>query len=322
MTKPNLLMPTAMAPGVDTQLSELFTITRLWLEEDQDAKISEIAGKVEAIATTFPYQLSGELLTRLPQLKIVSSFGVGYDHNDVDAMAKSGIVLTNTPDVLSDEVADSTIALLLMTIRELCLAEQYLRQGNWADGTPYPLTNASLQDRSLGIVGLGRIGKAIATRLEGFGRPISYCGRNKQPHISYRYYDNVTNMARDVDTLILITPGGPDTHHLVDAAVLKALGPRGILINVARGSVVDQPALIKALKDKTIYAAGLDVFADEPNVPDELLSLPNSVLLPHVASASHYTRGLMGQLVVDNLKAFLEGKPPLSPVVETPFSGW
>ncbi len=322
MPRPHLLMPIAMSPKVEQQLDELFAVTRLWQLQNPDQELAALADKIEAIATTFPYRTSRELMAQLPKLKIVSSFGVGYDHNDVPWLADKGVILTNTPDVLSDEVADTTIALLLMTIRELGRAERYLRAGEWEASGPYPLSAASLQDRSIGILGLGRIGKAIGTRLEGFGRPIAYCGRTRQEGIAYDYYKSVEALAETVDTLIVITPGGAQTHHLINAQVLKALGPRGIVINVARGSVIDQDALIAALRDGTIYAAGLDVFDNEPHLPAELLALPNAVLLPHVASASHYTRDLMGQLVVDNLKAFAAGAPPLTPVRETPFAGW
>jgi len=192
-----------------------------------------------------------------------------------------------------------------------------LRAGKWLEKA-YPLT-ATLRDRKIGIVGMGRIGKAIARRLEAFGLPIAYHSRNPAAGVSWKYYPDLKTMARDVDVLIVITPGGPATKNLINAEVLKALGSNGILINVARGSVVDEPALIEALRNRTIYSAGLDVFADEPRVPKELIEMEHIVLLPHVASGSHYTRRAMGQLVVDNLKSWFAGKGPLTPVVETPW---
>jgi lactate dehydrogenase-like 2-hydroxyacid dehydrogenase len=248
---------------------------------------------------------------------MISSFGVGYDHVDAKWAGEHGIVVTNTPDVLNEEVADTALGLLLCTVRELPQAERYLRAGQWAGGEEYRLT-ASLRRRRVGMVGLGRIGKAIARRLEAFGLPVVYHGRNAQPGVSYRHYPNLVEMARDVDVMIVITPGGAATRHLVNAKVLEALGPNGILINVSRGSVVDQDALIAALKNRKILSAGLDVYANEPHVPPELLTMDNVVLLPHVGSGSVPTRDAMNQLVIDNLLAWAAGKTPLTPVPETP----
>jgi lactate dehydrogenase-like 2-hydroxyacid dehydrogenase len=220
--------------------------------------------------------------------------------------------------VLTEEVADTALGLLLCTVREFPQAERYLRAGKWTSGD-YPLTKASLRNRTVGMVGLGAIGKAIARRLDAFGVPVVYHSRNQQAGVRYRYYPKLVEMARDVDTLIVITPGGPATRNLIDAEVLSALGPNGILINLSRGSVVDEPALIKALQNRTIYSAGLDVFVDEPNVPAELLAMDHVVLFPHLGSATVHTRQKMEQLVVDNLLAWAAGKPPLTPVPETPW---
>jgi len=219
-------------------------------------------------------------------------------------------------------VADTTLGILLGTVREFYQAEKWLRDGRWVKEGDYRLTQASLRDRSVGIVGLGRIGKAIARRCEAFGMPVSYFGRHKQADVSNRYYSDLVAMARDVDTLVVITPGGPGTNKLINAAVLQALGPRGILINVSRGSVVDEEALITALKNRTIMAAGLDVYMGEPKINPAFLTLDNATLLPHVGSASVHTRDAMGQLVVDNLAAYVDRKPPKTPVPETPFKGW
>jgi lactate dehydrogenase-like 2-hydroxyacid dehydrogenase len=224
--------------------------------------------------------------------------------------------------VLTEEVADTTVGLLLGTIREFYDAEKWLRQGRWPKEGDYPLTAASLRDRSIGIMGMGRIGQAIGRRLEAFGRPISYWARHPQPAVGYRYYSDLIAMVRAVDTLIAILPGGPATNNLVSTPVLEALGPRGIFINVARGSVVDEAALIDALKRRKILRAGLDVFLGEPNINPAFFQLDNVTLVPHIGSASIHTRSRMGQLVVDNLLAFAAGKPPLTPVPETPFQGW
>jgi lactate dehydrogenase-like 2-hydroxyacid dehydrogenase len=277
---------------------------------------------IGAMAVSAPVQtVDDALLASLPKLRIISSFGVGYDHIDVKAAAQRGIIVTHTPDVLTEEVADTTIGLLLNTLRELPQAERFLRAGRWPTGN-YPLSRATLRDRTVGIVGLGRIGMAIAHRLEAFGVPIVYHTRQKRPELGYRHYPRLLDMARDVDTLIVIVPGGAGTKNMINADVLSALGPNGVVINVARGSVIDEPALIAALRERKILAAGLDVFAAEPHVPEELLALDNAVLLPHVGSASEFTRAKMDQLLVDNIQAWAAGEPPLTPVPETPFRSW
>jgi lactate dehydrogenase-like 2-hydroxyacid dehydrogenase len=221
--------------------------------------------------------------------------------------------------VLTEEVADLAVGLLLATVRQLPQVDRYLRAGKWLE-KPYPLT-ATLRERKVGILGLGRIGKAIGKRLEAFGLEVSYHGRNPQSDVSYRYHPSLVGMAKDVDVLMCVAPGGPETKGMVDAEVLRALGPGGILINVGRGSVVDERALIEALANKEILTAGLDVFEDEPRVPKELIAMDHVVLLPHVGSASVHTRNAMGQLVVDNLVSWFSGKGPLTPVAETPWSG-
>jgi lactate dehydrogenase-like 2-hydroxyacid dehydrogenase len=277
---------------------------------------------IGAMAVSAPVQtVDDALLASLPKLRIISSFGVGYDHIDVKAAAQRGIIVTHTPDVLTEEVADTTIGLLLNTLRELPQAERFLRAGRWPTGN-YPLSRATLRDRTVGIVGLGRIGMAIAHRLEAFGVPIVYHTRQKRPELGYRHYPRLLDMARDVDTLIVIVPGGAGTKNMINADVLSALGPNGVVINVARGSVIDEPALIAALRERKILAAGLDVFAAEPHVPEELLALDNAVLLPHVGSASEFTRAKMDQLLVDNIQAWAAGEPPPTPVPETPFRSW
>jgi lactate dehydrogenase-like 2-hydroxyacid dehydrogenase len=277
---------------------------------------------VRAMAVSAPLRpVDDALLARLPALELISSFGVGYDHIDAAAAAKRGIVVTNTPDVLTEEVADTAIGLLLCAVRELPQAERYLRAGKWPHGN-YPLTRATLRNRSVGIVGMGRIGIAIARRLDAFGVPVVYHTRHRRPEVPYRYYPQLIDMARAVDTLVVIVPGGPATKDLIDASVLDALGADGIVVNLARGSVIDEPAMVAALRDRRIMAAGLDVFVNEPDVPAALLALDNVVLLPHVGSASIFTRELMDQLVVDNILAWAAGKPPLTPVPETPFRSW
>jgi lactate dehydrogenase-like 2-hydroxyacid dehydrogenase len=324
MAKPALLMTGPMMPLIMNGCDAVFEVHRLWQAADREALLKQVAPEIRAICTGghTGVKTDDALMGRFPNLKIVGNFGVGYDSVDAVAAARRGVIVTNTPDVLTEEVADTTLGLLLNTVREFSRAERWLRDGRWAADGDYRLTSASLRDRSLGIAGLGRIGKAIARRVEAFGMPVSYFGRKPQAGVSYRYYSDLVALARDVDTLIVVTPGGPETQNLIDAAVLNALGPRGILINISRGSVVDETALIEALKNRTILAAGLDVFNGEPRINPAFLQLDNATLFPHVGSASQHTRNAMGQLVMDNLIAFADGKPPKTPVSETPFKGW
>ena len=251
----------------------------------------------------------------LPSLELISNFGVGYDAVDVGCAVERKIIVTHTPDVLNEEVADTAIGLLINTVRELPSAEAYLRAGNWEKKGGYPLTAGSLQGRTLGIYGLGRIGKAIARRAEAFGLKIAYFGRNKQD-IDYDYYDSLVSLAAAGDTLMVVAPGTPETEKSVNLDVMRALGPSGVIVNIGRGSVVDEPALIRCLANGTIMAAGLDVFEDEPHVPEELLTLANASLLPHVGSASKATRHAMGALVVDNLVDWFTSGSTRTPVPE------
>ncbi len=276
-------------------------------------------GAIACSATT--ELIPGSFMARFPKLEIVSSFGVGYDHMDVKWAAANGVVITNTPQVLTEEVADTALGLLLCTVRELPQADRFVRSGQWRE-RGFPLSRATLRNRTVGLVGMGAIGQAIARRLDGFGVPVVYHSRQPRRELAYRHYPKLLDMARDVDVLLVIVPGGAATANMIDAEVLDALGPDGILINMARGSVVDEPALIAALRDKRIMAAGLDVYAKEPDVPQELLAMDNVVLLPHVGSASVYTRDKMDQLIVDNILAWAAGKPPLTPVPETPWRAW
>ncbi|MFG1347907.1 2-hydroxyacid dehydrogenase [Xanthobacter autotrophicus DSM 431] len=306
-----LLTGPVMEDVVERQLASRFTLVPI--ERLADVNPST----VQAIATRGKVRVDAALMESLPNLQIVSNFGVGYDTVDAAAAGQRGVVVTNTPDVLNEEVADLTLGLLLATVRQIPQADQFVRSGAWLKGA-YPL-GPTLRDRTVGILGMGRIGKAIARRLEAFSVPVVYHTRRPQPDVAYRHYPSLVEMARDVDVLVVIVPGGPATRHLVNADVLAALGPNGILVNVARGTVVDEDALLAALEARTILAAGLDVFEEEPNVPPAFFGLDNVVLLPHVGSATHYTRAAMGQLVVDNILSWFDGKGPLTPVVETPW---
>lgn len=324
MTKPALLSTGPMMPLMVEALEAAFEVH--WMHEfaDVEATLTEIGPRIEAVCTGAHTGVKTDraLMSRLPRLKIVANYGVGYDSIDLPEAGRRGVTITNTPDVLTEEVADSTLGLLLMTVRELSKAEAWMRAGRWAETkTDYPFTQ-SLRDRNVGLIGYGRIGKAIGRRLEAFGVPLSYFGRKPQADVPHPFYDDLVAMAEDVDTLIAILPGGPATEKLVDAKVLEALGPRGIFINMARGSVVDEAALKAALRSGAILAAGLDVYLNEPMVDPDLFTIPNLTMLPHVGSASIHTRSKMGQLTVDNLLAYKERKRPLTPVPETPFKGW
>ncbi|HET7850004.1 MAG TPA: 2-hydroxyacid dehydrogenase [Pseudolabrys sp.] len=317
--KPDVLLVGNKKPVIVRGLEPAVTLHHLFDAEDQDAFVKAIGGKVRALAVAYTAnKIDGNFMQRFPRLEQISSFGVGYDHIDARWAGEHGIVVTNTPEVLNEEVADTALGLLLCTIREFPQADRYVRAGKWVQAH-YPLTKATLRNRTVGIVGLGRIGKAIARRLEAFGVPVVYHSRNPQLDAKYKYYPRLIDMARDVDTLMVIVPGGAATQNMINRDVLEALGPNGIVINMARGSVVDEPALIEALKARKIYSAGLDVFANEPHVPKELLEMDHVVLFPHLGSSSEATRAAMDQLVVDNLLAWVSGKPPLTPVPETPY---
>ena len=317
MTKIDVLSVGGLPSKAKETLAERFTVHRIDHGSELDS-LGKALTAIRGLARGGHLEVTRAVMDQLPNLETVANFGVGYDGIDLTYAAERGILVTNTPDVLTEEVADTALGLLLMTVRELSAAERHLRAGKWVEAN-YPLTVATMRDRTVGIVGLGRIGMAIARRLDAMQVPVVYHARHKRPDVAYRYYGDLGAMAADVDTLMVVLPGNDTTRNLIDADVLKTLGPRGILINIGRGIVVDELALIAALKDGTIHAAGLDVFADEPKVPAELIALPNAVLLPHVGSASVHTRDAMGQLVVENLTSWFEKGRPLTPVPETPW---
>lgn len=323
MKQQQILMTGPMMPLIIERIDQALTLHRLWEMDDPERFIREKGAEIGGIATgAFLSPVTGEFLGQFPNLQIVSNFGVGYDTVDADWAGRNGVIVTNTPDVLTEETADTAFALMLMTVREFPQSERYLRAGRWEKEGAYPLSRGSLRNRTLGIAGLGRIGKAIARRAEASAIPVAYHGRSEQKDVDYPYYASLIEMARAVDILMVVMPGGEETDGIISAEILDALGPDGVLINIARGSVVDEPALIAALEEKRIMAAGLDVFANEPHVPKRLMALENAVLLPHLGSGSIVTRDAMANLVVDNLIAWAKGEPPLTPVKETPFTGW
>ncbi len=316
-TKPDILVYGPPKPVVISGLSDAFTLHKFENHRDLSRLSAAAAEKICGVAVTELLPVDATMLSRLPKVEIIAAFGVGYDHIDVAAAKQHNAVVTHTPDVLTEETADAAIGLFVATVREFVKADRYLRSGLWAN-QPYPLTPASTRDRTVGLVGMGRIGKAIARRLDAMRIPVVYHARRPAEGVTYRHYPKLLDMVKAVDTLIVMAPGGASTAKMVNAEVLGALGPNGVVINMSRGSVIDEQALVEALKKGTILAVGLDVYAKEPFVPDELKAMQNVVLLPHIGSASVLTRHAMDQLVVDNLKAWFDGKLPPTPVPETP----
>jgi lactate dehydrogenase-like 2-hydroxyacid dehydrogenase len=318
--KVDLLIYGPSKPVVDGGFTDKFVLHKVEQLGDLDRLTPAASERIRGIAVTGLVPATAAVLSRFAKLEIVSSFGVGYDHIDAAWARDHNVIVTNTPDVLTEEVADTALGLLIATLREFVKADKYVRSGLWQTQN-FPLSVGSLRDRKVGMVGMGRIGQAIGRRLEAARVPVVYHSRKPAEGVSYKHYPNLIEMAKEVDTLVVIVPGGSGTAKLINAEVMQALGPRGVIINVARGSVIDEPALVEALKHGTILAAGLDVFANEPNVPDALRTMQNVVLLPHIGSASVVTRNAMDQLVVDNLKHWFAGKPPLTPIPETPVKG-
>jgi lactate dehydrogenase-like 2-hydroxyacid dehydrogenase len=314
----DVLMPIEGMGDIAGGIEKRMRLHRLWREADPEAALRRLAPKIRGVAAgSHQATVDAALMRRLPNLQIVASFGVGYDHVDAKWAGEHGIIVTHTPGVLDEEVADTAFGLMLATVRQLPQAERYLREGRWPSGA-FPLT-ASLRGRTLGILGLGRIGKVIARRAVAFGLDVVYHGRKPQEGAPYLYYPTLIGMVRACKILMVVAPGGAQTKNIVNREILEALGPDGILINISRGSLVDEDALIEALAKRKILAAGLDVFADEPNVPAALIVLDNAVLLPHVGSASRHTRQAMADLVVANLYSWIDGKGPLTPTPETPW---
>lgn len=314
MNLPLVLVPSPAPEIVLEALRGRFELLRASDHNELDAILATRGEEIEAIANPGEGPLGKDLLERLPHLRLIAHFGVGYDTVDVPEAVRHGVIVTNVAGSNDEEVADTAIGLLLMTVGELAQAQEHLRSGRWHGG-PYPLTRFSLQGRTMGLLGIGHIGQAIARRAEAFGIRVGYHARHERD-LKHQYYSDLRDMARDVDILVVATPGGAATQHLVDKEVLRELGPEGVLINIARGSVVDEQALIVALADGTLGAAGLDVYESEPNVPSELLALRNTVLLPHVGSASVPTRRRMAELGVANLLSWFTDGTVLTPVPE------
>jgi lactate dehydrogenase-like 2-hydroxyacid dehydrogenase len=307
--KPELLLVSPIPPRVIDALKDDFVLHDYFRAKDKPSMLKEVGGKVRGyISFASAGGADASLMDATPKLELIANWGVGYDRVDAKAAKQRNIVVTNTPDVLTECCADLAMALILAIARRVAEGDRYVRAGNWPKLGSLALATRVSGGR-LGIVGLGRIGKATAKRTEAFDMKISYFGRNKQQGVSYTYYEDPVRLARDSDFLLLTCPGGPETLHLVNAEVLNAIGPQGFLVNIARGSVVDEGALVTALKEKRIAGAALDVFAKEPQVPAELVAMDNVVLQPHQSSATTATRRAMDDLVVENIRLHFAGKP-------------
>lgn len=294
-------------------LEETYDVTKLWQEKDPEQALAAIRQDVTAIVSTAFAKVTAKLIQALPNLEIISHFGVGYDSIDVAAARERGIVVTNTPDVLTDDVADIGLVLTLAVFRRIVEGDIYVRSGQWGKKGAMPL-GRSVRGRTMGIVGMGRIGQAVAERACAFGMRIAYTGRARKEGLDADFYPDPASLAAASDILMLCCAYTPETHHLVDMQVLKALGREGVIVNIARGKVIDEEALIDALQSGLIAGAGLDVFANEPDVPSSLCRLDNVVLLPHLGSGTQETRAAMGQLVLDNLSMYFEKAEVLTPV--------
>ena len=313
MSSIDVLSVTKLSPFYEAHLRQHFALHDR-LHESDPATFAKIAPQIRAIAASGESKVSAELMAKLPALEIISVFGVGYDGIDTQAAKARGVMVTHTPNVLNDDVADLAMGLMLAAARQLPAADRYVKDGKWPNG-PMPLTR-KVSGARLGIVGMGRIGQAIAARAQAFGMHIAYTARSAKADIAHRYVATPTALAAESDYLVVITPGGAGTRKLINAEVLAALGTKGILVNVARGSVVDEAALIEALQNGVIGGAGLDVFENEPNVPEALRQMPHVVLAPHIGSATTNTRQAMGDLAFNNMHHHFSGKAVLTPVPE------
>ncbi|MEO6984539.1 MAG: 2-hydroxyacid dehydrogenase [Paralcaligenes sp.] len=315
MTKPTLLQRLPLGQQADSlaRLEQDFEVIQLWQADNQDAALAACKDRVVAVVTGPSTPTPAEFIDKLPCLKAICSFGVGYEHVAVAYAHKKDIQVSNTPDVLNDCVADLTWGLILTTARHISHADRYVRAGQWGHGPRLPLAT-KVSGKKLGILGLGRIGREIAERARGFKMDVRYHGRHAHQDAGWPYEPSLLELARWADFLVVAALGGPTTHHLVNRAIIEALGPKGVLINISRGSVIDETALVHALENGELGGAGLDVFEAEPKVPDSLKQLDNVVLLPHIGSATVETRWAMVDLVLRNAQAFAKTGRVLTPI--------
>lgn len=312
--KPEILLVEGMMPQLEEALDAAYQVHRLAKAADRDAFLTQVAPGVRGVVTGGGTGIANATADKLPALEIVAINGVGTDAVDLVRAKERGVRVTNTPDVLTDDVADLGIALLLAASRRLVVGDRYVRAGQWPRKAPFPLAR-KVAGKRLGILGLGRIGRAVAKRAEGFGMRIAYTDMREAQGVPYRFVPDLVALAGESDILVVAASGGAQSRGIVNRAVMDALGQDGILVNIARGTVVDEQALVAALREGTLGGAGLDVFLDEPNVPEELFGMDQVVLQPHRASATLETRQAMGQLVLDNLAAHFGGKELVTAVV-------
>ncbi|KAL5697504.1 Glyoxylate/hydroxypyruvate/pyruvate reductase 2kgr [Ranunculus cassubicifolius] len=310
-----VVMTCPMFNYLEEELDKKFKLLKLWKSQPHEHKqfLQENSNSIRAVVGNATVGASHEVIDSLPKLEIISSFSVGLDKIDLVKCKEKGIRVTNTPDVLTEDVADLAIALILSTLRRICESDRYVRKGLWKKGD-FKLST-KFTGKSVGIIGLGRIGTAIATRAEAFNCPISYFSRSEKPNTNYKYYPTVLDLAANVQILVVACPLTEETRHIVDRKVIDAIGPKGVIINIGRGPHIDEPELVSALVEGRLGGAGLDVFENEPQVPEELFELDNVVLLPHVGSGTWETRKAMADLVIANLEAHFLNKPLLTPVV-------
>jgi hydroxypyruvate reductase len=309
-TQTRVLQHGRLLPALEARLAATHDVHPLWEEADPKAFLAAHGGEFTALVTSARFGADAAMIAALPALRVISSFGVGLDAIDLDAARARGIAVGYTPDVLNDCVADTAFALVMDVARRITESDRFVRRGDWQRGQ-FPLATR-VSGKKLGILGMGRIGRVIARRASGFDMEVRYHNRRRLDDVDYGYAETLEELAGWADFLVIASAGGAETRGLVSRAILDALGPQGYLVNISRGTVVDEQALVEALRDKRIAGAGLDVFEDEPNVPEALLALDNVVLLPHLASNTHETRAAMAQRVEDNLAAFLAGRPMIS----------
>ena len=307
-----VVLASPLHPPIQAKLEAEYAVHKLYASSDRAAFLAPLKDNVRAVAT-FSGRVDKDLIAALPKLEIISTMSIGVDHIDLEAAKARNVRVTNTPDVLTEDVADIAIGLLIALARRLVVGDRFVREGKWLKG-PLPL-QTKLGGLTMGVLGMGRIGEAIARRAAAMTMDVVYHNRSPKPGSPFRYYPDLLAMARDSDVLMVACPGGAATRHLVNAKVIEALGETGMVVNIARGSVIDEKALVAALASGRLAGAGLDVFEREPSVPEELIKLDNVVLAPHVGSATHATREAMGQLMLDNLAAHFAGKPLLTKVV-------
>lgn len=316
MTKPRILQIGSLTghPPADGELAASYDVLQLWKATDPKAFLREHADSIEVIATSANIGCKAEVINALPKLRAICSWGVGYDSIDVDLAKSRGVIVSNTPDVLNDCVADLAWGLLIACARNIAWGDRFVRANNWENKVGSLTLGTRVSGKKLGIVGLGRIGEAIARRGQGFDMEVAYHNRRARADVPYKYVSSLVDLANWSDYLVIATVGGDSTRGLINEPVLRALGPKGILVNIARGTVIDEPAMVRILSEGALGGAGLDVFDKEPKVPDELKTMNNVVLMPHVASATHETRRTMTDCLLKNLSTFFTNGKVLTPI--------